>query len=500
MAGGLGVVYGGGVRGANLLLLLGLVACSPKDDSDTVGVGDTDSSTLADDTAGANLPPSAAQVAISPARALDGDDLLVTVLTPAVDPEGSSVVYRYSWQVEGVDRPELTDPTVGADETVEGETWQVSVYASDGLGEGPPGTASVTVGNQPPQAPVIHLEPAEPTPDDSIRLVVDTPASDPEGDPVTTTIRWYENGLYGASRDGLTEITAVYVDGGDTFRVVVEVTDGLSTPVTVEASVTVANQPPVLSVTVSPSPIVQDSESLTATVRASDPDGGSEVSLRYVWYRDGVEATDVGDSHEVADWYTAPLEEWTLTVFGSDGHDEVSASLAEPVLVIPWLGRGTRQHFTATLAPDGAGGYVTTTGEWAVDFALYSLYIDSESCSLRWDVEAVEEPSYCEDCEYSFEANFLFDTTSTVVSGCSYALTDGVGFFTFNNALTAFDAYNAGPALDGHLTGFGLDVTGTGYRYDSYARTTETYSATAVEDTAGNVSLDIYSYMVQLDP
>ncbi len=49
--------------------------------------------------------------------------------------------------------------------------------------------------NSPPTAPGITIQPAEPTTDDDLTCVVETPSSDPDGDPITYRTNWTIDGL-----------------------------------------------------------------------------------------------------------------------------------------------------------------------------------------------------------------------------------------------------------------------------------------------------------------
>lgn len=475
-----------------MILLALMFACSDKDDS-----GSSETNPLDTDTqVGAeNEPPSAPVVALSPEHPADGDDLALALLTESVDPEGTAVTYRYVWRVNGAERADLTGTSVGNTETAEGDVWEVEVIPSDGELDGPGGTASVTVGNLPPTAPTIHLDPAAPVPRDDLNLVYDTEAVDPEGDALTTTIRWYENDIYYPTRDGLVTLDGIYVDGGDTFRVEVSVTDGTHDPVTASASVSLPNTPPTIKgVRISPTSALDDDE-LVVTASADDPDGGY-VSFRYVWFRDGVEATDVGDTDTVSGDITLPGEHWTVVAYGSDGHDEVSAPADQEAIVIPWEGTSQRHIFTMSLTPNDAGGYDPVAGQWAVDYLAYDATSGNHSCELLWAIEATENSRYCRDCAFSFESNFTYDPASQVDFGCTDALEDGSGYFFFNEVYGQFNAYNTGPAFDSRSSQISLRITPDSdvYSITSSSLTIQTSRTSATYDDYGNVELYMYFY------
>ncbi len=227
-----------------MLLLLALAACSsPSDDgkaTDDTGPVDTDADTDTEDsdTNAPNEAPSAAEIAILPAVPSEGVDITVVIVTPSTDPDGDPVTYGYAWTVDGaptgLDGATVPGASVGA-----AQTWQVTVTPTDGIDAGPATTASVIVGNTAPSAPGLSFDPAEPLEGDDITLVFDPPAIDADGDPITTTITWYDDGSLDARLDGVTVVDGRYVANNETFRAVVTVTDGYHAPVVTEASVTV---------------------------------------------------------------------------------------------------------------------------------------------------------------------------------------------------------------------------------------------------------------------
>jgi sugar lactone lactonase YvrE len=128
------------------------------------------------------------------------------------------------------------------------EVWAVTVTPTDGIDVGPAATASVTIGNSPPTAPVLSLSPTDPSEGTDLTLNFDVPSTDPDGDALTTTIRWYQDDSYFATLDDLLVVPGRYVDNDEVFRAVVSTTDGFHDAVVAEASVYVTwsctNLPP----------------------------------------------------------------------------------------------------------------------------------------------------------------------------------------------------------------------------------------------------------------
>lgn len=474
------------------LLPLALVACDedPKP-VDTAEGGDTD--TAADTDTSTNAAPTAPEIVLSPAAPSDASDLVVTVVTPATDPDGDAVTYRYAWSVDGAARADLATETVPAAETADGQTWTVEVVPNDGALDGPAATASVTVGNAPPTAPTIHLEPQSPAPGDDLALVVDAAAADPNGDALTQTIRWYVDGSLNGSWDDATTVSGAYVEAGETYRVVVSVTDGLSDPVTAEATATVGNQAPeVRGLGIEPSD-PRDNDDLAVSIRAVDPDGDA-LAYTYTWYRDGSVAADVGNVDTVTADLTTVGEVWEVAVEVSDGVEAVtdmSASVTiQDVDRIRWA-----STFSTVVAADRS----VATGSWTSTLYTSGVSYGANDCDIEWSIDAAVDPRVCPRCTFSFRASYPLASSTVRSPGilCADWANDGVGTFGWDERAQELDAY----AYTGGRYGYGYvqmylyGLSGY-YSYGYYGYTmTRSWWITTAEDTAGNTHLEAYQYV-----
>lgn len=200
-------------------------------DTDTVDTADTDTAVVDD-----NAAPTAPAIAITPSTPPAGADFTVVLVTPSDDPDGDTVTYRYAWTVDGAPAAFDTATILGADAAL-GQRWEITVTPNDGALDGPAATAAVVIGNAPPTPFTAAITPTEPRDGDDLTLTVDPVSTDPDGDPLTTTIRWYKNDSYVPFFDDLLVIPGSQVGYPDTFRAVVSVTDGYNDPVTAEATV-----------------------------------------------------------------------------------------------------------------------------------------------------------------------------------------------------------------------------------------------------------------------
>ena len=99
-----------------------------------------------------NNPPTAPVVSISPADPLTADNLVCSILTPSEDADDDEISYSYAWYKDGVLQAGLVSGSVSHTATRKGEEWRCEVTPSDGMENGPSGSAAVTIGNTPPTA------------------------------------------------------------------------------------------------------------------------------------------------------------------------------------------------------------------------------------------------------------------------------------------------------------------------------------------------------------
>ncbi len=229
------------------------VTCTvtPHDGTDA-GTADSDSVTVA------NAVPVVDSVSLSPASPATDDTLVATVSTS--DDDGDSVTVAYTWFVDGAEVSPTGSSLDGASWFDKGQEVFVVVVPSDGADEGDSLSSDVvTIVNTPPGAPTVAIEPSSPTAGvDDLVCVIDTDATDADGDSLTYTMSWSVDGLaYGSSADTadtgawvgpLTTtwtddtVAAEDVQSGDTWTCVATPHDGEDDGDTDEASVTLAGE------------------------------------------------------------------------------------------------------------------------------------------------------------------------------------------------------------------------------------------------------------------
>ncbi|MSQ03855.1 MAG: formylglycine-generating enzyme family protein, partial [Myxococcales bacterium] len=111
--------------------------------------GDVDGTTGTSSTVTvSNTAPTEPGVDVTPADAVEGDDLTCTVTTASTDVDGDALTYSFTWDVDGVAYSSAVDEALasvvdGAD-VGDGEEWTCEVVASDETASGSAGSDSVT--------------------------------------------------------------------------------------------------------------------------------------------------------------------------------------------------------------------------------------------------------------------------------------------------------------------------------------------------------------------
>jgi formylglycine-generating enzyme required for sulfatase activity len=213
--------------------------------ADTDGGSDTGSATLTLD----NRAPTVS-LALTPASATRASTL--TCAATAADADGDSPTTTFTWTVNGSGAAATSSSASSS--TLAGafhrdEAVVCAATTTDGKGGSATGTASVTIANTPPSAPVVVITPADPAAGEDLVCEVTTASTDPDGDTIDYTMAWTADGV--AFTSLLTDTwTGDTVDGadpvaGEVWACTVTPDDGDDDGATATDSVTV--DPPELS-------------------------------------------------------------------------------------------------------------------------------------------------------------------------------------------------------------------------------------------------------------
>jgi hypothetical protein len=363
----------------------------------TVQVTPTDGD-LAGETASAsvtilNTPPSVT-VAIEPDSPNRGAPLMASAETTDVDGETPTLVW--SWTVDG-DATTYATPTIPADVTVAGETWQVTVAPSDSDVQGASASASVTILNTPPEISTVSLNPTTAYEDTVLEVVID--ATDHDDDDLTFLYTWTVNGADAGVPPNQSTLDGASFDKGDQVRVAVVADDGN------DKSVAVVSDPVVIQNSVPSAPTVgvtpaepDPDDDLVCEIQSDAQDVDDDfVTYVFVWTLDGSAwagptATTNYSGDTIAASHTDVGDSWACLAVGIDGTDSGPAGTSDAVDVLAnLLVDGTEQ----TLA-EGAYSYRTvsvTNGGWLTLEGLVEIEASTFTVDAYSLVEGVGQGS-----------------------------------------------------------------------------------------------------------
>jgi hypothetical protein len=467
------------------MLVLLLVACGPSDSRSPAGADGADTAT----NAVLGGAPTAPVVAIDPRSPTDDEDLHVVLVTESADPEGAAVTYRHAWTVDGVAHGDADH--IYAEVTEDGQIWTVETRAWDGERESAAGVSRALIGNHPPVAPRVHLEPAVAEVGEPIAIVWDEPATDPDGHELTSTVDWFVDDVEETYAENDTVLEGRWVLGGRTFRAVVATTDGWSDPVVTEATAVSVNQGPVIDqVAIDPAEPRHD-DALHAVFAATDPDD-TPLTIHYRWYRNGTEVTALADLDTVDATIPKLDDVWEVEVEASDGFTSARL-LSDPVTIQL---RGWRMDETARLRVSNDR---VLSGTWEMWLDSADSTRGDNACDVFWDITWDPEPSVCPSCDFSFSLTAEYNPyTSTVGIGCQGLLMNGEGYVTYDYTTTVFTGAFFGPnasdrVYDGYVA-LELYRTASGWATDDIF---QDYTRYALGDTGGT-TLYAHLYFLSL--
>ncbi len=192
-----------------------------------------------------NTPPVVDSVSLSPSTAYT--DTTITAVVSTSDAEGDTVTVSYAWTVSGT-------PVSATGSTLSGATWfdkgdviAVIVTPNDGMDDGTAVTSgTVTVANTPPTAPTVSIAPSAPLEGvDDLVCQVDTASSDDDGDSVSYSVTWTQDGASYTGASTTTHsgdtVSGSATTSGEVWACTVTPNDGDDDGSSASASVTVAS-------------------------------------------------------------------------------------------------------------------------------------------------------------------------------------------------------------------------------------------------------------------
>lgn len=180
------------------------------------------------------------------------------------------------------------------------------------------------------QAPVIrslHIEPAQPSIDDSVRAVASV--ADAEGHPIELSYRWSIDGEEVQTSGAELDLSRASTGSGISVTVVAN--DGKSDSEPRTADAWVIDRPPVINgIAIQPPQKVYPGDTIVVTPTATDPDGDM-VEFRFEWFVNDQPAS--GTSHSFSSEGLKQGDRIRVRVVARDGRNDSRPVESEDVLV-----------------------------------------------------------------------------------------------------------------------------------------------------------------------
>jgi len=302
------------------------------------------------------------------------DDITCAIETMADDPDGDEISYEFAWS--DAQGNTFDGEVLAAGQTAKDQVWTCTATATDGDST-VDATLDTTIGNSAPTAPTVSLSPAAPSTTDTLACLVDSAATDADGDAITYLYAWTKDGIQ-------TALTTPSVQPDQTARgeiwgCSVKADDGATQGLAGSAEITIRNQAPAPpTIAISPTnPKTADPLSCSVTTAAIDPDGDA-LTYRYSWTVNGVDAAMTTSTIPAAQ--TAKGETWACAVQAFDGNAlstsagaqtviENTAPLAATIAITP-QNPNTTNDLTCGVtaaASDADGDMITYGYAWTVN-------------------------------------------------------------------------------------------------------------------------------------
>lgn len=283
-----------------------------------------------------NHPPEAGRVSLSPAQPTTGDEL-VCLSRGAKDPDKDKLSYRTWWFVDGKPAPVIARRNkLPPSFTQRGQTWHCEMEAFDGeLSSARVKSNAVTIGNTPPTAPKITIEPAQPNTDDDLRCQLLAPSTDPDLNAVEYVYRWKVNGKpYRGKLAAPHLVPAEQTKRDQRWTCEVTPKDDVASGPAASAEVRILNTPPSApAVRVSPERPRAGEPLQCKVVEPSRDRDRDKVRYRFAWFKDGVEQAFAPTSTEVPARMVKSKDIWRCELVPSDGTEDGPRAVSVDVVV-----------------------------------------------------------------------------------------------------------------------------------------------------------------------
>jgi len=271
-----------------------------------------------------NTPPTASALTLT-ANPTTADNIVANWVYNDLDNDPQNLNWIIRWYRNGIYIPTLDDTkTVSSGNTTKNEFWYyiLQVYDSENYSKSYTSPNQQILNTAPEITGQVTINPSNPV--RGTALSVNYTFYDQDNDfEYGTVIRWYRNGLIQSTYNDLSLVQGEAIVKGDTWYVIVNVSDGTDIGVGVSSSAVIIGNtaPQVDTIEVFPTGTVYTTNTLVANYEASDVDNDLILNFTIIWKIGATPVPALENKTEVPANYTSKGQYWTYEIRVFDGTD-----------------------------------------------------------------------------------------------------------------------------------------------------------------------------------
>jgi outer membrane protein assembly factor BamB len=362
-----------------------------------------------------NTPARAPKIQIVPPAPGTQDDLTIEIKKPADDPDHDALSYQVSWSRAG--KPykgaHARAHRLPASETKKGDKWIATVVPLDGESQGKSARAEVTIDNSPPQPPLVRAKIPRPHTTSDLIVQVVKPGFDPDGDPLSLEVVWYESTPGGKKKREIARakdmftLPAAKTKKNTRYLAQLTPSDGKQAGTLASQWFEVQNTAPGrCKLALKPARPTSGARLEAVVVQPSTDPDGDRIKMSYRWYRDDAPVKSGKQAHQIDGQLVKRGQHWTVVATPNDGQSDGPACTAEakvvnsppspPQIKFEPVKPSTLDQLSCLISrpsKDPDGDKITLYTSWKVDGRTVPAGISSTSISKgmlkkgqRWQV------------------------------------------------------------------------------------------------------------------
>jgi hypothetical protein len=288
-----------------------------------------------------NHPPKAPKVVLLPAAPRSRDRMTCRTAEPPTDPDRQdqdSLAQEVLWLRDGKPVALPGDTTkLPAGLARPGQAWQCQITIKDSAGATSQGaSASVTVQNTLPSAPVVEIAPSVAHKGDVLRCAMTKPAQDDDDEPVRYRLAWTVDGVPLTDKGGssMAAVPATRTSRGQVWQCAMTPLDPHGEGPTARAQVTIGNSPPSAPVLrLTPERPGVEKPLVCEIIKPGEDADGDPLTHTFRWWRNDALESAYDGKTELPAAALAKGDLWRCQAVAHDGQAAGEAGRSDDVSV-----------------------------------------------------------------------------------------------------------------------------------------------------------------------